>query len=428
MKVLDDLWTSIRGNAQTKINDPIVGAFIVSWCLCNWDRISILFWGSGKLEERVYLFSKKMAVFNSPSILWTNFDILLLPLLLTVTYIFVSPKVAHFVDEKLNSINTKRHKYAIEADINKVNKQRELNKARLRANPENEFLAEEVKNDLAIEKSEAEIKLAEAEAAKSRLQEAKAKETAANIELEKRQAQKESEKREYAISAAKQNAMLASHQFPSAYLFLALLSESIKLDGKVMSLEGVAKCIAALFGYESFEYLLKDKKFQNDRLEQLKYVLISSDALSVVLQEIIDEEELEDVDSEWLLGHLELIFEKLPYELILDETLAHRIGEEVNINSHELLQEEGVTAGMAETDTFFDEVDELEINDFVYDQKNKKFFVKLSGTASGEHRREAEVPGQSIDIFVEAYCEALVGSYGLSDYKIHAYATPTDYQ
>ena len=27
MKVLDDIWASIKGNAVTRINDPIVGAF-----------------------------------------------------------------------------------------------------------------------------------------------------------------------------------------------------------------------------------------------------------------------------------------------------------------------------------------------------------------------------------------------------------------
>ena len=81
MKVLDDIWASIKGNAKTRINDPIIGAFVISWGLCNWDRLALLFWGTGKLEERISMFSQEVSFLNEPSLLWTNYGLLILPLI-----------------------------------------------------------------------------------------------------------------------------------------------------------------------------------------------------------------------------------------------------------------------------------------------------------------------------------------------------------
>jgi hypothetical protein len=428
MQVLDDIWASIRGNAVTRINDPIVGAFVVSWGLCNWDRLALLLLGTGKLEVRINKFSQEMAFLNEPSLVLTNYDLLLLPLMLTIFYIFILPNIAHVIEKKLKPNQINRHDHTVDLDLNKVIKQKDLNKARLRANPENEFLAQEVKIDIEREKSEAEIKQAEAETAKNIQQETKAKETVAKIELEKREQQAETEKRTLAISTTKQKAELASHRFPSAYLFIELLSESLKGDDVVMSLSGLTHCIATTFGYESFSALLNDKKFTNENLELMKYVLLDTDSLTSEFSSILEGENIEECDSEWLIGHLEMIFDDLPYELIYQKTLAERIQEEIDIDSYELLNEDGVISGMHETNTIFDEVNEIIVDKYEYVNQDRAFIVNLCTTASGSHRKESDMAGQGIDISVEAICRSIIGKYGLLDYDIEAHATPMDYE
>jgi len=428
MQVLDDIWASIKGNAVTRINDPILGAFVVSWVLCNWDKLALLFFGTEKLETRINKLSQEMAFLSEPLLIWNNYDLLLLPVVLTAFYIFILPNVAHEIEKKLKPTQINRHDHIVDLDLNKAIKQKELNKARLRANPANEFLAQEAKIDIEREKSEAELKQAEAEAAKSIQEEAKAKETVAKIDLEKREQKAETEKRTLAISTSKQKAELASHRFPSAYLFIELLSESVKADDVIMSLSGITRCVAITFGYENFSTLLNDKKFTNENLEQMKYVLLDTDRLTSEFTNLLEDEQVGEFDSEWLIGHLEMIFDELPYELIYQETLAERIQEEIDINSFELLNEDGVISGMAETNTIFEEVDEIIVDEYEYDNSESAFIVNLSGTASGSHRKESDVAGQGIDISVEAICRSIIGKFGLSEHEYKAHATPTDYE
>jgi len=428
MQVLDDIWASIKGNVKTRINDPIIGTFVLSWALCNWDRLALLFLGTEKLETRINKISLDMAFLNEPSLLWNNYDLLLLPVTLTVFYIFILPHLAHIIEKQLKPTQINRHDHTVDLDLNKAIKQKELNKARLRANPDNDFLAQEVKIDLEREKSEADLIRADAETAINKQVESKAKATAAELDLEKREHQAETEKRTLAISTAKQKAVLASHNFPSAYLFIELLSESVKADDVVLSLSGLTHCVATTFGYKDFSALLNDKKFTNENLERMKYVLLDTDLLTSELTNILEDEEIEEFDSEWLFGHLEMIFDALPYELIYQETLAEKIQEEIEADSFGLLEEDGVIGGMAETNTIFEEVDEIIIDKYEYDNKESVFIVSLSGSASGSHRSDSDIGGQGIDISVEATCRAIIGKYGLLEHDIKAYATPMSYE
>jgi hypothetical protein len=426
MQILDDIWTSMKGHTKTRINDPIIGAFVLSWALCNWDKLVLLFFSTDKLESRVKSISRDINFLSEPSLILENNNVLLLPLILTFLYVFILPYVAHFVEKILKSTQIHRHDHTIDLDLNKAIKQKELNKARLRANPENDFLAQEVKIDIEIEKSEAEIKFAEAQAAKNQQIESKAKATTAEIELEKRQYQDEADKRTLAISTSKQKAILASHRLPSAYLFIELLSESVKFDGVVMPLSTLTQCIATTFGYSDFNTLLNDKSFANENLEKMKYVLIDTDRLTTEFTNLLDEADIdvEQFDSEWLIGHFEMIFEELPYELVYPESLANIIKGEFDEMGNGLLQDEGLSGGMADTNTSFDHVDEIILDDFDYDNIESTFVVHLSGSASGQHYKEHDISGQGVDIFIEAKCLPIIGKYGLLDYEYVARARP----
>ena len=41
MQVLDDIWSSIKGNSKARVRDPVIGTFIVSWAVCNWGFVPI---------------------------------------------------------------------------------------------------------------------------------------------------------------------------------------------------------------------------------------------------------------------------------------------------------------------------------------------------------------------------------------------------
>jgi len=156
MKILNDIWDSIRGSAKTRITDPIIGAFIISLVLCNWDRLAVLFWGNGTLESRVKNISSEMGFISRPELIYQNYDLLVLPVILSVLYIFALPVLSGRVTGIINPIELQRHRQTIDLHIDKEKKQRSLNKARLRADPNNDFLAKEVEIDLAKEKSTAE--------------------------------------------------------------------------------------------------------------------------------------------------------------------------------------------------------------------------------------------------------------------------------
>ncbi|HBY88702.1 MAG TPA: hypothetical protein DEO86_22865 [Colwellia sp.] len=438
MQVLDDIWASVKGNAKTRINDPIIGAFVISWGLCNWDRLALLFLGAGKLDTRINMFTQEVSFINEPSLIWTNHALLLLPLLITAFYIFVLPSVAHAIEKKLKPTQINRHDHTVDLDLNKAIKQKELNKARLRTNPDNEFLAQEVKIDIEREKREAEVKKAEAEIKKSEAEtlrnqevESKAKVTSAELELKKRESEAKTaklvlenherqtkvEKNELAISTAKKNSTLASHRFPASYFFLELLSDNLKEEDVIMSLDGLTSCISTIFGYESFSNLLNDKEFTNENLEQVKYLLLDADKVTAGLSKVLINEGIEGFDSKWLIGVLEDIFETYSYQLVYPDTLADIIQDEVNNFDLSSLN------GMDEIPTAIENINELIIDEYHYDDRLNEFFVSFSGSASGSHVSYSSVSGPDIELSIEARCYSIIGGAGLGEPEINGGAT-----
>jgi len=336
VQVLDDIWSSIKGSAKTRITDPVIGVFIFSWILCNWDRVAILLWGNDDLENRVKHISEEMAFIDKPELIFQNYDLLILPLILSLLYIFTLPILSFWVTRIVNPTELKRHEQTIDLHINKEKKQKSLNKVRLRADPDNKFLEKEIEIDLALEKSNAERveqenlaakeKAEEAKASKERevqernnaasiAEETKAKADSAKLELKKKERIENNEILQLKVSTAEHKATMASHRFPSVYLFLNDISESIKADGVVMSLDGLSSCVAAIFGYDNFKKLVDDKNFTNENLKKLKFVICDPDYLTEKFTQILEDEDVDNYDSEWLIGHVEMVFDELPYHL-----------------------------------------------------------------------------------------------------------------
>jgi hypothetical protein len=118
-----------------------------------------------------------------------------------------------------------------------------------------------------------------------------------------------------------------------------------------------------------------------------------------------------------------MLFDNLPFKLVSEDSLAEEISERVNEDSYSLLMEEGLSGAMAETDTTFDEI-ELSVDDYNF---NANFDVKMSGCASGSHRKEADIPGRGITVNVEITCQPVMGYLGLQDYELTVSGEPRDY-
>lgn len=125
MKILDDICSSITGNAKTRVKDPFFGTFICSWILCNWHYLSLLFWGDGTVPERVGAFYRYLSV---TSIFEWNY-LFSIPFLISLFYLFVFPWISllvkycqHWADEKLMANPNKQFlEQLVQQDIDKRN-------------------------------------------------------------------------------------------------------------------------------------------------------------------------------------------------------------------------------------------------------------------------------------------------------------------
>ncbi|MDC0611364.1 hypothetical protein OAP63_11550 [Vibrio sp.] len=192
---------------------------------------------------------------------------------------------------------------------------------------------------------------------------------------------------------------------------MSQVEASLKEDGIVVSLNASGKIVAALFGYDNFESLLDDKKFNNETLDQVKYVYYDDELAKRLEQIVLDEDsENEDFSADMIFGHFEMLFEGEPFELVTGDRLAEYAKEEVENDPYDILNCDGTSGAIAESDTIFEYVEDISIEHFDFDSG---FYTELSASASGEHRREEGVPGRSMTISIKMECPVLVGKYGL---------------
>ena len=263
MKIIEDLASSVKGSMKARVNDPLIGAFVVSWVLCNWDRLAVLFFGGDKVDDRVNQIASEMAFINNPGLVFSNYDLLILPLLLMFIYVFLMPKVSVWVVRFLTGTDVDRYEAVIDREVQQEAKQRELNAERLLGDPSEKYLAEIVENTLAKEKAEREKLEAEAEEARTKVSVAKEqaeKESADNkltqLELEKKDRQSKADKAKFDADASINQAVHQASAYTSSYMFVKKLAESASQDGEVISLNGLTGIVAAIFGYKNYAELL----------------------------------------------------------------------------------------------------------------------------------------------------------------------------
>lgn len=425
MQVLDEIWSSIKGNAKTRVKDPVIGAFVVSWAVCNWDKLATLFWGPSNVDERIQDMVSSMSIFN----LILDIDLLIIPLLLSITYLFILPWVSLWVKKKQNKAILSQHSDAVDLDIECTKKQKELNKTALRANPEKEFLAEEVRIDLQREKERADRRNKIQEYIDNKNKAAKAdaetKQVLAEkerIDLESKKRKEEVEKQRFESQTAIHRSTLASNRFPAAYQLMYFISESLREDNIILSLDGLSHTAAALFGYASVKEMMDDEKFNNESLNEIKFLYQDSSFLAKSLDEIATNEQSdnEDLSGDMLFEHIQGVLDNYSFEFLSDDSLAEKISESVNEDGYDILNSDELSGPMVETETIFQEI-ELGVEGYDF---NNGFEVSMTGHASGHHRKESDVNGQDLSVQVVATCAPMLGKFGLADYTLKISGSP----
>lgn len=122
MKFLEEFWDAVKGNTIARVRDPIIGAFIIAWLISNWKEVSLLFLGEGKSFQRIEKFSNYLSDFSYENIKST----LLLPILLTVFYLFLFPWFSFLAKKLQLKVSKLLYKQAVETEISKTDEQIEL--------------------------------------------------------------------------------------------------------------------------------------------------------------------------------------------------------------------------------------------------------------------------------------------------------------
>lgn len=421
MKFFDDIVSSIAGNAKTRINDPFIGTFFCTWIACNWNHLALLFWGEGKVTERINSFYNYL--YETPT-LNINY-IFTIPLIITLFYLLVFPWGAVAINFIQRWASEKLHGQAVNIELAKINQQKELNKEKLLSDPDKQFLEQlvqqgidkrnEIQEHLRQRGARLVAKALEAsDKAKEqslKTQDAENKENASALDLEKKTKQAELERIRFESSTAKARASLASHRFPSAYFLMLKIEESLKDDDIQISLNLLSNIVAVLFGYDNFDELLADKNFNNEVLDKVEFIYYD-DELAKRLEEILLEEDSDndDLSADMIFNHFETIFDNMPYVLISGDDLAEKCKEAFENNRYDVFQTEGLSGAIAESDTIFDEIEDISIEQFEFDNG---FYTDLSANASGSHYKEEGVSGRSMSVLVQMKSSVLVGKFGL---------------
>lgn len=401
-----------------KLGPPVIGAFVAAWAVLHWDYLALLFWGNGLLEDRIATF--KLAVGQN----W--FKNYTAPFLIALAYLFGLPYLSYCANWLQMHAKKITHKLRVEAESSLFKQERELNIARALADPNKSFIEalarqKVEKERLALEKQQAEAEKLQAEAKKqladSEIAENQAiKEQAMKAENELKLERTNSERLRLEAATQIQKATVASNRFPAVYVLMQFLDAELQADGVTLSFEQITSIIAILFGYLSFENLVNDPKFNNETVNKLLGMFYDVEELSKqIYQALADDEEIfERFEPSYLYNcfdnhpHLRLLSQE-----VLDD-LAMSYAED---SQYELFNHDSVTSAMAETNTIFDEVIDIEFINSGFDKRGYK--SSFSITIAGHERREDSVRGLTpINITATVRAPLIVGQKGLGQLEL----------
>jgi len=350
---------------------------------------------------------------------------------MALLFLFAFPWASLALKSIQKFANERLHQQAISIEVGKVKQQEILNRQKLLADPDKKFLEQNVQLDIdrrkeTIEqlrlrsvrlKEKAEAAIAASEAATASAAEAKSRANQAELEEEKKQKNAALERQRFNVASAQLKSAQASNRFPSSYSFMLAIEGSLKADGVQLSLAGLGEIVAMIFGYEDFHSLVHDENFNNEKLSQVSYIYYDPKEFASSLETIVQDEgtDNENLGTDLLFDHVISVFEDLEYKLLTEDQVEEVCRDICESLKYDLLNGDEFSGPIAESDTIFDEIEIGELDSITFDDGLN---VTFTGSASGSHRRDDDVPGRDIGFNIEIKNTVLLGTRALGKFEL----------
>lgn len=431
MQFLKDLISSFYKNIDARVNSPILGTLSAVFVILHWDKFTLLFLGSGTIDARVENFKLFLNEI-------TAFDYFLLTVLM-LAYLFALPVANYLIELLLGAIEQVRYRFSINQKVDREKERARLINSKYKAEHESEIAAQEIIEEIAFsnEKIEQQKLLTEDirqrsksahEIIQSMLEKSKKikldldfsvkKNQEIEIKLQRDIMVKDREKLSYDKLKYQVDEKKKLSQISSAFYLVNELDLLLKADSIKISLSGLGSIISNFFGYTSFSNLLEDENFDMESLEAVDYIIYSEDLISNITS-VIEEENLdEDIESYTFFEFLQTILEdRFGIKILTIEEVSEKIRDELGERgAYDLINHDEVSSSIAETNAYFDYVEDLHILSFELTEEslNVNFECVLSGTT----HEDKPYCGDEIDINFTTKSEVILGKYAVGGSEI----------
>lgn len=412
--MIKELFVSWFSDNKVKITSPVLGAFVGAWVIFNWKNFLLLFWGTGTLEERLTVFDNALSFSNCNMWLW--------PLLVAVVYAFGLPYLNVFSHKLRKQAEEWRHNEVVDIDIVKARKKAKLNEEVYKADPANPYLGRKLEAELKQKEADAERARADADKAEAERKEALAQQEAAEAEAKKAKAKEaeiarkeEREHQAHELTKAKHKQDVANHQFPTLYLFLNLLSNSLKENEICLPLNLMSEAIAKCFGFEDFDSMLTDDAFTLSKLEELACVAYDDTQLLSDLKELIKKHPA-NIDEDELFDYLLLMFEEVDKVSFIPSSSMEDIAKD-------FLDDTGNIFDLVHDDAVNDQINETSAHSFgpenpefidIDRNDDGEFVVDAAAEINGEMADDRPYSGHRINTNFQLIYKPIIGRNGFA--------------
>ena len=91
-----------------RIKNPFIGAFLISWIICNWKAISVFILSNYPIEAKIDIIQRNY------SGLWNN---LYLPIIIALIYIIILPYFMWLIEELIKKSNSGRKRNLVRQQV-----------------------------------------------------------------------------------------------------------------------------------------------------------------------------------------------------------------------------------------------------------------------------------------------------------------------
>ncbi|QSX39778.1 hypothetical protein [Shewanella cyperi] len=409
---MNDIISSWLKDNQVKVTSPVIGAFLSAWLLFNWDKFLLLFWGDESLSARLQAFQDS----NS----FSDYQFWLWPFVAALIYVFGLPYLNVITQKFRRHAELLRYNEVVDTDIEKEKKLFKLNEERYKSNPDNDYIGRKIKADIEQKESEAkkvaadaDSSRAEAEAKSALAEKAKAEAAKAEMELEKQRLVDERERQAHERAKAFHDNQIISAQFPTLYEYLENMSEILVNDGVVLKVEIMRRAIEIAFGFDSKSSILKDKGFNLNALKDLSVVIYDHEYFLSELQDLVESDSTISIDENQLFDYLVTLFETVEHcRLISSESLEDEAISYFEDNQVDVFQSDGLSGPMAETNAYFDEISDYQVNSVNFNVSLNRWEAEMSCVVSGTNHEDKMFYGDSIQTSLIVAFPIVLGNNG----------------